>query len=89
MKRRKVQFSDPPVSDLAEIPRTPSQGSLKTSLKTKLLPKQKSVDATAEAADNDSCGLYVATPPPVDVPGKPVSLHLPRQKIDKVSQHTI
>ena len=28
--------------------------------------------------------LYVATPPPVDVPGKPVSLHLPRQKIDKV-----
>ena len=30
--------------------------------------------------------LYVATPPPVDVPGKPVSLHLPRQKIDKVSQ---
>ena len=68
MKRRKVQFSDPPVSDLAEIPRTPSQGSLKTSLKTKLLPKQKSVDATAEAADNDSCGLYVATPPLVEAP---------------------
>ena len=75
MKRRKVQFSDPPVSDLAEIPRTPSGGqiSLKTSLKTKLLAKQKAVvvvDPAAAAAegDSESCGLYVATPPLVEAP---------------------
>ena len=69
MKRRKVQFSDPPVSDLAEIPRTPSGGhsSLKTSLKTKLLPKQKAV---VDLEDNDSCGLYVATPPLVEAPAE-------------------
>ena len=67
MKRRKVQFSDPPVSDLAEIPRTPSggQSSLKTSLKTKLLPKQKTA---VDLEDSDSCGLYVATPPLVEAP---------------------
>ena len=80
MKRRKVQFSDPPVSDLAEIPRTPSQGSLKTSLKTKLLPKQKSVDATGAEADNDSCGLYVATPPLVEAPPSDSAAAPPQQQ---------
>lgn len=72
MKRRKVQFSDPPVSDLAEIPRTPSgqKSSLKTSLKTKLKTK-----AVAELKEDDSCGLYVATPPLVEAPPAPTALY--------------
>ena len=72
VKRRKVQFSDPPVSDLAEIPRTPSgqKSSLKTSLKTKLKTK-----AVAELKEDDSCGLYVATPPLVEAPPAPTALY--------------
>lgn len=68
-KRRRVQFTDPPVSDQVVIPRCPSGKVTRQKLNASrfnrdmFLNVAKDLSKDTPSADQDSSGLYEATPP--------------------------
>ena len=67
LKRRRVQFMDPPVSDQVVIPRCPSGKATRQKLQESRFNRDMFLSAVAKDLskdkDQDSCGLYEATPP--------------------------
>ena len=64
-KRRRVQFTDPPVSDQAIIPRCPSGKQTRGKLEKSRYNRDMFLNVAKDLSkdDQDSSGLYEATPP--------------------------